>query len=187
MSVPVKLPTTRPTAPQWKTATKSTIAATVMSTFATLAIAYCVDRSSTRKSAVSCWKFVCAHRPTAPARTSVGSWPSPIQWPIGEAKTTPSTSPSVDIAHREPERRADHRQLLRRLLRVEVEAEERARDPELQRDREHRRRRGHELDAAVRAGRQVVRVEREQQRREDPRHEPAEPVDRGVLAEPLSS
>ena len=55
MSVPVKLPTTSPTAPQWKTATKSTIAATVISTFATLAIAYCVERSSTRKSAVSCW------------------------------------------------------------------------------------------------------------------------------------
>src|SRR5581483_685216 len=40
-SVPVKLPTTRPTAPQWKTATNSTIATTVISTFATLASAYC--------------------------------------------------------------------------------------------------------------------------------------------------
>ena len=51
----MKLPTTSPTAPQWKTATNTTIAQTVMRTFATLAIAYCTDRSSTRKSAVSCW------------------------------------------------------------------------------------------------------------------------------------
>ena len=53
-SVPVKLPTTRPTEPQWNTATNTTIAATVISTLATLAIAYCTDRSSTRKSDVSC-------------------------------------------------------------------------------------------------------------------------------------
>jgi len=34
---------------------ETTIAATVMRTLQTLAIAYCVERSSTRKSAVSCW------------------------------------------------------------------------------------------------------------------------------------
>jgi hypothetical protein len=49
----VKLPTIRPIAPQWKTATKTTIAATVISTFATLAIAYCTERSSTRNNAVN--------------------------------------------------------------------------------------------------------------------------------------
>src|SRR2546426_2176244 len=42
-----------------------------------------------------------------------------------------------------------------------------------------------DLHAPVRPGRQVVRVERKEQRREDARHEPAEPVDRAVTAEPL--
>jgi hypothetical protein len=94
----VKLPTTSPIAPQWNTATNRTIATTVISTLLTLAIAYCVDRSSTRKSAVNCWKFVCAQSPTAPARTIAASSPRPSKCANSCAKTKPMTSPVVDIA-----------------------------------------------------------------------------------------
>ena len=87
--------------------------------------------------------------------------------------------------HREPERGPDHCQLPRFLLLVEVEAEERARDPHLQRNRRDRGRRGDDLDAAVCARRKVVRVQRQQERREDARDEPAEAVDRRVAAQPL--
>ncbi len=80
--------------------------------------------------------------------------------------------------HREPERRADDRQLLGSFLRIEVEAEERAGDPHLQDDREHRGGGGDDLHLAVGAGRQEVRVERQQQGREDPRDEAADAVDR---------
>ena len=87
--------------------------------------------------------------------------------------------------HGEPEGRPDHDETLRVLLGVEVEAEEGARDPELEHDRKHRSRSGDDLDAAIRSGGQVVRVEGEEQRREDSRHEAAEAVDRGVAAQAL--
>ena len=51
----MKLPTTSPIAPQWKTATNTTIAATVTTTFVMLAIAKAVERSSARNRFVSCW------------------------------------------------------------------------------------------------------------------------------------
>ena len=49
-------------------------------------------------------------------------------------------------AHDEPERGAHDVAPVGRVLAVEVETEERARDPHLQHDREHRSRRGHDLD-----------------------------------------
>jgi hypothetical protein len=85
--------------------------------------------------------------------------------------------------HREPERRAHDGAFLGRLLRVEVEAEEGARDPHLQGDREHRGGRRHDLDLTERARLQVARVERQQDRREDPRDEAADAVDRRVARE----
>ena len=68
---------------------------------------------------------------------------------------------------------------------VEVEAEERRPDPELEDDREHGDERDQRLDLAVVGRREVVRVERQQEDGEDPRDEAAEAVDRGVLAEPF--
>ena len=54
-SVPVKLPTISPIAPQCSTTMKSTVSRIVSRTLAMLAIANATERSSTRKSAVSCW------------------------------------------------------------------------------------------------------------------------------------
>jgi hypothetical protein len=85
--------------------------------------------------------------------------------------------------HREPERRADDERPPLGIVRVEVEAEEGARDPELKNDHEHRRQRDDRLDLPESARAEVMRVEREQEHGEDPRDDPAEPVDRGVSAE----
>ena len=87
--------------------------------------------------------------------------------------------------HREPERRAQDEPTARVVLGIEVEAEERRRDPELEHDREHGDEGDQRLDLAVVRGREVVRVEGQQKDSEDPRDEAAEAVDRGVLAEPL--
>ena len=87
-------------------------------------------------------------------------------------------------AHREPERRAQHAHAVGRVRRVEVEAEERGRDPCAENRDEDRAQRDERLDLAEVARREVARVERQQQHRQDPGDEPAEPVDRGVLAEP---
>ncbi len=70
------------------------------------------------------------------------------------------------------------------LWRVEVEAEERRVDPHAQDDSDDRRERDERLDLPVVGRREVARVQRQQEDREDPGHEPAEPVDRRVLAEP---
>ncbi len=67
---------------------------------------------------------------------------------------------------------------------VEVEAEERGVDPHAEHDPDHRRERDERLDLAVVGRREVARVQREKKDGEDPRDEPAEAVDRGVLAEP---
>ena len=87
--------------------------------------------------------------------------------------------------HREPERGPHDDEPPRGLFVVEVEAEERTRDPHLQEDREHRDCSRDDLDAAERSRREEVRVERQQESREDARHESAEPVDRAVPPEPL--
>ncbi len=87
--------------------------------------------------------------------------------------------------HREPERRPQHEPASVVVVGVEVEAEERRRDPELEHDREHRDERDQRLDLAVVGRREVVRVEGQQKDGEDPRDEAAEAVDHGVLAEPL--
>jgi hypothetical protein len=71
-------------------------------------------------------------------------------------------------SHREPERGTDDRQLRGGFLRVEVEAEERARDSKLEHDREHGRRGGDDLHLAEGSRRQLVLVERQQEGREYP-------------------
>ena len=111
--------------------------------------------------------------------------PQPEPVPDRRGEDDAEHEPEGRHRHREPERRPDHDEPLGILLRVEVEAEEGARDPQLEHDREHRRRRGDDLDAAVRARGEVVRVERQEQRREDSRHEAAQAVDRGVAAQTL--
>ena len=50
----MKLPTITPIAPLCQTATSRIVATTVMITFASVAATYETERSSTRKSAVSC-------------------------------------------------------------------------------------------------------------------------------------
>jgi hypothetical protein len=50
----VKLPTITPTAPLCQTATRRIVAATVITTLAIVAATYETERSSTRKSDVSC-------------------------------------------------------------------------------------------------------------------------------------
>ncbi len=87
--------------------------------------------------------------------------------------------------HREPERRPEDEPSLLGLGRVEVEAEERARDAHAEGDPDDRRERDERLDLAVVGGREVPRVERQEEDGDDPRDEAAEPVDRGVLSEPL--
>ena len=67
---------------------------------------------------------------------------------------------------------------------VEVEAEERGVDAHAEHDSDHGRERDERLDLAVVRRREVPRVQREEEDGEDPRDEPAEAVDRGVLAEP---
>ncbi len=86
--------------------------------------------------------------------------------------------------HREPERRAQDAPPVLGLGRVEVEAEERGVDAHPQHDPDDRRERDERLDLAVVGRREVARVEREEEDGEDARDEPAEAVDRRVLAEP---
>ena len=185
--MPVKLPTIRPIAPQWKTATKSTVAATVMQD---VRDARDRERDGALLDAEERRQLLVVRlrpEPDGAGDDEVrGVVPSPSTVrDRRRRRSTPSSEPERRRSHREPERRADDGQLLRLVLRVEVEAEERARDAELEHDREHRRRRGDDLDLAVRARREVVRVQRQQEHREDARHHPAEPVDGGVAAEPL--
>ena len=113
MSVPVKLPTTSPIAPQWKTATKSTIAATVISTFATLAIANCgralLDAEERRQLLVVRLRpqpdRAGAHEPRVVAEAE--------QCAICVGEDEAEHEPERRHRHREPERRADHGELLR--------------------------------------------------------------------------
>src|SRR5204863_8966226 len=63
--------------------------------------------------------------------------------------------------------------------------EEGGRGPELANAGTDRSRRGDDREAAIGSGGQVVRVEGEERRREDSRHEAAEAVDRGVAAQAL--
>src|SRR5262249_19580320 len=58
------------------------------------------------------------------------------------------------------------------------------RDAESQDDGQHRRLRHERLHLAVVGRGEIPRVERQQQDGKDARHEPAQPVDDGVLAEP---
>ena len=71
------------------------------------------------------------------------------------------------------------------ILVVEVEAEERGRDAHAQHDHGDGGGRGQRLHAAERPWREIARVERQQQDREDPRDEAAEPVDHRMPPEPL--
>ena len=86
--------------------------------------------------------------------------------------------------HREPEGGADDAQAVGGVGGVEVEAEERARDAEAEDRGEDGGERDERLDGAVVGRREVARVEREQQQRDEARDEPAQPVDRRVLGEP---
>ncbi len=86
--------------------------------------------------------------------------------------------------HREPERRADDAQAVGRVGGVEVEAEERARDAEAEDGGEDRGERDERLHGSVVGRREVARVERQQQQRDEARDEAAQPVDRRVLGEP---
>ncbi len=67
---------------------------------------------------------------------------------------------------------------------VEVEAEERAREPELEHDRDHGSGGDERLDLAVVGGGEVARVQRQEDDGKDPRHEASEPVDRRLLRQP---
>ncbi len=87
--------------------------------------------------------------------------------------------------HREPERGAQHEPACCGLGRVEVEPEERARDAHAEDDPDDGGERDERLDLPVVGRREVSRVQREQEHSEDPRDEAAEPVDDGVLAQPL--
>jgi hypothetical protein len=87
--------------------------------------------------------------------------------------------------HREPEARPHDERSPRYVLGVEVEAEERARDPHAEDDHEHGRERDDGLDLPEAAGAEVGRVEREEEDGEDPRDEPTEAVHGRVLPEPL--
>ena len=58
-------------------------------------------------------------------------------------------------------------------------------DPDAQHDPDHGRQRDERLDLPVVGRREVARVERQEEDGENARDEPAEPVDRRVLAEPL--
>ena len=67
--------------------------------------------------------------------------------------------------------------------RVEVEAEEGARDAESEDRGEDRRERDERLDGSVVGRRQVARIEREQKKGDEARDEAAQPIDRRVLGE----
>ena len=87
-----------------------------------------------------------------------------------------------------PERRPDDEQPPLLLRRVEVEAEEGALHPLGDERRQHGRQRDERLDQPVVAGREVARVQGQQEDAEDARDDAPEPVDRGVaqqLLEPL--
>jgi hypothetical protein len=79
----------------------------------------------------------------------------------------PGGEPERRARHREPERGADDPHAMRDLGRVEVEAEERARDAQAKQDDQDGGQRRQRLDAPVVAAVQVARVERQQQNRED--------------------
>ena len=93
--------------------------------------------------------------------------------------------PERGARHREPERGPHDTHPVCQLGRVEVEAEESARDPEPQQHDEHGRQRRQRLDPAVVSAVQVARVERQQQHREDPRDQAAQPIDQGLREEAL--
>ena len=92
--------------------------------------------------------------------------------------------PERRARHREPERGADDEPPLRRVGRVEVEAEERRRDPGPQDRDDHSRERDDQADLTEVGRGEVTRVERQQEDREHARDDPAEPVDGRVAAEP---
>src|SRR6266545_3123176 len=93
----------------------------------------------------------------------------------------PATSPAVAIAM---VNQNDERPL-RLVFRVEVEAEEGARDAEPEDDHEHGSERDDGLDLPEADRAEVARVQRQEEYGEDAGDQPAEPVDGGVLPEPL--
>ena len=116
------------------------------------------------------------------ARTSVGSsTPSSVE--IGSASRRPATRPAVALAIVNQKRRAQDEEPPRRLGRVEVEAEERARDPAAQDRHEDGAERDHDADRAEVGRVEVARVERQQEERDHARDHAAEPVDRRVPRE----
>jgi len=87
-----------PVAPQSRTTTKTIVAPTVMTRLASVAIVNATARSSTRKSAVICSKFIWAQSSTKAMRTSVvRSCVSNSHSEICPAKARPATRPIVAI------------------------------------------------------------------------------------------
>ena len=103
----------------------------------------------------------------------------------GRREGEPRDEPGRRGRHREPERRPHDDDALLVRFRVEIETEECGGDPGAQHDHEHGGERDQGLDRAVVRARQVVRVEREEENRQDPRHEPADPVHERVTSEAL--
>jgi hypothetical protein len=87
--------------------------------------------------------------------------------------------------HREPEGRAQDEQATGLLLRVEVEAEEGARDAAAKDRHEDGRERHEHADGAEVRRLKVGRIERQQHDRDHARDDPAEAVNRRVAREPL--
>ena len=87
--------------------------------------------------------------------------------------------------HREPERGADDERPVRLVLGIEVEAEERARDPQAQHDYEHAREGDDRLDLPEADSAEVHGVDRDQEDGDQAGDHAAEAVDRRLRPEPL--
>src|SRR5262245_42162712 len=86
----------RPVAPHSRLTTKKTVAQIVIATLTRLAVTNATERSSTRKTEVSCSKFICAQSATNAARTSqVRSVVPNSASEIQSAKIQPPVSPTV--------------------------------------------------------------------------------------------
>ena len=175
-----------PIGPLSSATTRISVDPTVTRMFATLADTNATERSSTRKRLVSCVQFIPAQRPTNEAATSFAV----LRGPEEELRELARERDADDEAerrhgHDEPEGGSEDATPSCRFVRVEVEAEERAPDSCAESDADDGGERDQCLHHAVVRGREIARVERQEEDGEDARDEPAEPVDRRVLAEPF--